>query len=171
MPLLIAEKPGSVVEVQTDVNVPGALVVYPDKSGGEQEAGSDALTFSEHLVILTGMSYKQQTSQQILHTIGQRIYLYVFGDRISALLINGLCVANRCDDGDTAADRAHGVEKLLAWWNKYKLSVHKKPIIVMIGNTALRAYAADLTVEMVDPAMNIWRFTLEMFAAPEESTS
>lgn len=159
MPIVFEGAPGRVVKLDdpgvTQGLLPGAVAV--------KEA---PITFEQRRSIITRVVLAQETSQQFLHTLGGDVYVYVFGDRIGQMTLSGLCLAMDCTAGD-AGDGEHGVERMLGWWNENRLSKRPQPLIAMIGNKAVTAFAGQMTVSVFDHKLNLWQFDLNLFVVPE----
>lgn len=165
MPIVFAGIPGRVAKLDDPgVNqglLPGAVTVK-----------QAPISYDDRLSIITRVSLAQETSQQFLHTLGGDVYIYVFGDRIGQMTISGLCLALDCeqselDAGNEAGGWDHGVEKMLDWWKENKLSKRPKPLITMIGNKAIPAFAGQMVVSVFDHKLNLWQFDLNLFVVPE----
>jgi len=88
------------------------------------------IVFDTHRSIIVRMQIAEQGNYQFLHTIGNDVYIYVFGDRIGSLTLSGISFATDCEDvtfpainvatadspDPTVDDKQHGFEKMLQWY-------------------------------------------------------
>lgn len=115
--------------------------------------------------IITRMTLSHKGNFQLLHTMGNDIQIYVFGDRIGSITISGLSMAYDC----TSDDGRHGFEKILEWYQNNRLAARRDPVIVTIGsNTVINGFVAGVTGDVVDPSTRLVQYGLQLLTLPEK---
>lgn len=120
---------------------------------------SPNITWNAQRSIITRVTVAYQGNFQFLHTIGNDVYVYVFGDRIGQITISGLSLTS-CDGGQ------HGFEKMLQWYGENRLAVRKQPIEVWVGNTPIKGFVAGITGDVIDPSTRIVQYGLQLAVLP-----
>lgn len=116
--------------------------------------------------IITRVTVSQRGNFQFLHTLGNDIYIYTFGDRIGSVTISGLAMASDCD---ASSDAQHGVEKILAWYSDNRLAQRKSPVLVTIGaQTVIEGFVAGNDCDVVDPSIQLVQYNLSLITLPEK---
>lgn len=124
-----------------------------------------ALTWRAHTSIITRITVSHQGNFQFLHTIGNDVYIYVFGDRIGQVTISGLSMTKNCGAG---GDGMHGFEKILRWYKENRIAQRKAPVVVSIGQTPIEGFVVGLTGDAIDPATRIIQYGLQLAVMPEK---
>ena len=119
------------------------------------------ISVDSQLSIVTGVSVAEQTNHQFLHTLGGDIYVYVFGDRIGHVGIQGVSFAGRCDrDG-------HGMELLLRYYRQHRLSARRAPIQVILGDLVLEGFLLGVDAKTEDYRSRLSQYQLNLAIVPE----
>ncbi len=112
--------------------------------------------------IITRVTVSQQGNYQFLHTIGNDVYIYVFGDRVGSVTISGLSLVRCNADG-------HGFEDIMAWYQNYRVAAMKSPLEVTIGDgLVIEGFLTGITGDVVDPGTRIMQFGLQLATIPEK---
>ena len=122
------------------------------------------ISWSNHKSIITRVTVAQQGNFQFLHTIGNDVYIYVFGDRIGQASISGLSMAADCAGGGGG----HGFEKVAEWYGENRLAQKKAPITVTIGRTPVEGFVTGFTSDLIDPSTRIMQYTIQLVVLPEK---
>lgn len=157
MPVIMSSRPGFVTAISDPVEQASFQPMVAVEG--------NALSFQQSKSLITSVMISAQTNQQFLHTLGDTIYIYVFGDRIGEMVLSGVAAAGDCDGGDAS----HGVEKLRDYFNANKLSKRQTPMNLVIGrNTRLQAYLGDFQASTADPKSMIMQYRMGFFVLPEK---
>jgi len=124
------------------------------------------IDFLSRKSIITRISVAQQVNAQFLHTFGNDVYIYVFGDRMGSIGLSGISFANDCVQQDIARFK-HGSEQILDWYRANRLSERGDPVRVMLGNTAIEGFVTNLTLDVVDPITHLMQWGLTLMAFPD----
>ena len=115
-------------------------------------------------VCITRVNISENTNFQFLHTLGNFIYIYVFGDRIGQIGISGLAFHQECPNGAGQI----GLEEVMAFYKQNKLSKNPSPIKITIGTgTSFEAFLTNAHYDVVDPKAKICQFDLVFALVPE----
>lgn len=123
------------------------------------------LSYLQHNTIITSMGLSTSGNFQFMHTIGGDIYIYVFGDRMGALQINGLSFSDQCpaDNGT----EFHGVERLIRWYNQNRVAYRRNTVRVIIGrSTVIDGFITSLQVTGEDAGTRSVRFSMGLTMLP-----
>lgn len=110
--------------------------------------------FGARNTIATQIGITAEGNQQFLHTIGDFIYLYTFGDRIAELTVGGIAFAGACRGGPSGSD---GV---LDYYIQNRTAVRARPIGIQFGQKAFAGFLTGLQLNMNDPEMQLGQFFL-----------
>ena len=113
--------------------------------------------------ILTQLGITETVNSQFLHTLRNYIYVYVFGDRISEMVLGGIAMANPgCPPGEMT-----GYELVYQYYQRYRLSNRGLPINIVIGSTIrLRCFLIGFRQEITDPSTGLAQFGLRIRYVP-----
>lgn len=156
MVMLWSGEPGRVIGMP-DPSVPGSarfIKLMPDH------------TFEDQTAIITRITVSQETNHQFLHTIGGLIYIYVFGDRIGQVVVQGIAFAKDCADESGVGEG--GAEKMLEYYKDNRLTAREEEMEVTIGKTPIRGFLTGSSLDIVDPKTRLGQFTYKLATVPED---
>lgn len=114
--------------------------------------------------IMQRIAPQEQTNHQFLHTLGDDIYLYVFGDRIGQLGLSGLTVNDNCTNPSQEA----GISKVIRWYREHRVTVRREPLEVTYQpGVNLKGFLVDFRGDVVDPCQRLYQFYLTLALIPE----
>ena len=149
---------------------PGRTIALldPATQGAISTASVDPfLGYSLQRSVITRLTLAHQGNYQFLHTLGNDIYIYVFGDRVGSVTLSGLSMAASCDDSSPA----HGGEMLLEWYAENRLAQRQEPVRVTIGvRTVIEGFVTGINQDVVDPSTRIMAFNLSLAVLPGKAT-
>lgn len=157
--VLAPGQPGTVIALAD----PGVQTVLPLVNFDGHAVG-----FRERKSIITRIAVSHETSDQFVHALGNKIYIYSFGDRMGMAMISGICFAVGCDD---AGDNEHGGQKMMRYYNQNKLSVRRDPITILLGNgkDAIRGFLRNFSLDTLDHTQRLMQYSLQLAVLPEKS--
>ncbi len=123
------------------------------------------ITFKTHKSIITRLTVAHQCNYQFLHTIGNEIYIYVFGDRVGQITLSGLSFTVDCESRE---EPKHGFEQVLEWYEKYRVAARKDPIELMIGATGISGFVVGLSGDVIDPSTRMMQWNLSIMVLPKK---
>jgi hypothetical protein len=147
-------QPGRVVTIK-DPAVPARVrplaTPSPDISIGDEKS------------IITHITVSQQTNHQFLHTLGNDIFIYVFGDRIGQIQLAGFSFVENCGGGGR-----HGMELMIDWFQDNKLSAKQEPMQILVGQVAFQGFLMGMVNKVVDPATWLTQYQADIAVIPEK---
>lgn len=159
MPVIFEGNTGKVIKLEDKVAAGALSLVSAGDNGNE-------ISYQMHKTIITRLGVSAAGNFQFLHTLGNSVYIYVFGDRMGTLTLHGLSFSSACEDG--GQDQAHGFEKLYAWYKKNRVAVKQAPITVTIGrDTTFQGFVTGLTGDVQDVQSRSITFQLTMAILPD----
>ena len=122
--------------------------------------------------IITRITVAMSGNYQFLHTIGNDIYIYAFGDRIGQVTVSGLAMAGPCSSCDTGpTGKKHGFDYVYRWYLDNRLAARKAPVRVTLGDTNIDGFVVGLSGDAVDPQTRIMQYNLQIAAVPFKNNS
>ena len=137
------------------------------RGGGEaSRLGDDFATFKASF---TAVSLNEQANVQFQHTLGDAVYLNVFGDRIGNMKIMGIAVSSACGGRD---DGEHGITKVLRYYRENKVSSRPDPLVVNLDSrTAYNAFLVGFQGAVFGEQQTIQRlfqFSMDLVLPPSQ---
>jgi hypothetical protein len=135
----------------------------PSAAGSNSDFGFEATT-----CIITRVTFAQRTNFQFLHTLGQQIFLYVFGDRIGQMSLSGVAFFQKCP---AETGNAEGAKQFMDYYRRNKLSKRAEPVKITIGggtNATISGFITSSALDVVSPESNLFSFNLDVATIPEE---
>jgi hypothetical protein len=168
MPLVFSQNTGRVVAINDQVAA-GSLSLV-------SLVGDTRVNYQVHNSIFTRVGVAAGGNFQFLHTIADDVYMYVFGDRMGQVVIDGISFADKCAvSGGTVAQFApgsynfrHGIEEMLEWYERNRLSARKDPVLVTIGRSkAFAGFITSLNANVQDPLHRTVNFQITVTLLPD----
>lgn len=154
-------------------HVPGRVVALPQKHvvgsvfGVSAIGGSGApISFEQHKTIITKIGVGMAGNYQFLHTLGNDVYVYVFGDRMGQIVLHCLSFAATCPETDNSA---HGFNSLLNWYKDNRIAASEKLVSVQIGSEVFHGFLVGSNPELSDPETKLVQTQLIIALMPEAS--
>ena len=150
---------GRTIRLADNAAVGTIRVVHVEGAGG-------AVGFDKHKSLITRVTVSQQGNYQFLHTLGNDVYIYVFGDRIGEVTIARLSVPVDCVKEGTSKI---GAELLFDWYKENRVAVRASPVTITIGvSTVIKGFVTALSMDTTDPATGIFQWTMQMVVLPDK---
>lgn len=166
MPVIFEGNAGRVFSVGDSAAL--GLIQLASVSGGVDNG--DKLTYERYNTIITAIGTTTTSNQQFLHTVGGSVYVYVFGDRMGTLELQGISFSSRCENvvvSDSEPEQ-HGFEKLLAWYKENRLAKRRAPVQVLLGlSTTISGFLTELIQRSEDSQSRTVQFTMRLSTLPE----
>lgn len=100
---------------------------------------------------------------QFVHTINDTIFVYVFGDRIAELMISGTTFGEPCDG------RQPGIEEIFDLYERDRIAVQAKPLVVSLGSRSFNAFLTGLSAEITDAETQLGQFSFRFKCFPAQT--
>jgi len=121
------------------------------------------ISFNVQKTIITKVGVSLAGNYQFLHTIGNDVYVYVFGDRMGQIVLHCLSFPSRCN-GD---DSVHGFQHLYDWYRDNRIARSRDLVTVTLGGIAFRGFLIGSSPEFTDPDTKISQTQLVLSLLPE----
>jgi len=171
MPAIFSSCPGRVTAVTVPVDNCSVSVVSIKNGAGVAE-----LTYGRDAIILTRINVSQSANMQFLHTLGNRVYVYAFGDRMGQIQLSGLAFAATSDHGDAAPAGSdctktglgyHSTKNVLNWYKTNRASTRATPVAVTVFDVPFQGFVVALNADVVDPATQLVQWTISLATLPD----
>lgn len=131
-------------------------------------SSSPDITFESHKSIITSVGISEQCNAQFLHTIGDSVYVYTFGDRMGEVRLGGISFAANCDD--SGAEVEHGLVSIRKFFHANKVSKIRNPMHVLLSASGeeIQAYLVAWTGQVVQSEHRVFEWSLQMAAVPTD---
>ncbi len=158
MPVLFEGNCGRVSAIADRVATGAIQLANVSGAGGN-------ISYQQHNTIITRLGCSMAGNFQFMHTIGNDVYVYTFGDRMGQVVLNGLSFSAQCpDDGS----QQHGFEKLMTWYRANRIASRKGAVRVIIGrSTVLDGFVTALTADLQDALHRTIQFQMTISMLPD----
>jgi hypothetical protein len=167
VPLLFSNTPGVVAAVVTGPALPFAIAV-----GGV--AGVPA--FPGYVLaksIITGFAAEAESGLGVSHTLRDRIYIYIHGERAGAATVSGLTFSGTCDPSTGAPGSGPvytGWDAVYSYYERVRASTQGLPVRLVLGPaTVLSGFMSKLTLGFEDPSWGIGSFQFRFVTMPRNA--
>ncbi len=140
----------------------------------------DSITYRNHRTIITKIGLSAQGNFQFLHTLGNDVYLYVFGDRMGEIILHGIsfqsgdtCLGtgpspNPSTKIPTNENSKHGFELLYSWYKTNRIAANPDPVKTTIGTSnTFEGFVTSLVGNVDDPAKRTVSYQMTIALLPE----
>lgn len=159
MPVLFSQNTGRVSAI------PDAVAAGSISLGNVQGSGGQ-IAYSQQKTIITRIGLSAAGNFQFLHTVGNDVYVYVFGDRMGQIVLHGLSFAQACPNEKFQATQ-HGFELLYQWYRANRIAARKAPVTATIGlSTAFEGFVTALSGDVQDSLHRTIQFQLTLATLP-----
>lgn len=150
--------PGTVVAFDMGYSIPGTIAISDPKFPASTPSP----------VMFSSVIWDQATNQQFQHSLDGSVYIYVFGDRMGAVNIEGFTFISQCDSTEV------GLTQLTEFYSANRASARNTPIEVTLGDDTISGFLTGIRVTALgsgagdDGLTLVHRFTLTINALPKE---
>lgn len=121
--------------------------------------------FSGFKSIITNITISEQGNFQFLHTLGNEIFVYVFGDRIGQFGVSGLSFYDNCGTSPTSRI---GISHVLNYYRALRIANQPNQLLVTIlPDTVLRCFLTSFRGQVLDASRRMFEFHLGLALIPE----
>jgi hypothetical protein len=127
--------------------------------------------------IITRIGVSAAGNYQFLHTIGDDVYTYIFGDRMGDITLHGLSFSPGCPQslGGQPNLRPHGFESLFDWYSANRIAAQETPATVTIGSgvgggspTTFKGFIIGCTGDVADSKTRTIQFQITISLLPDK---
>lgn len=170
MPVLFSQNTGRVSAI------PDAVAAGSLSLGNVQGTGGQ-IAYNTQKTIITRIGLSAAGNFQFLHTVGNDVYVYVFGDRMGQIVLHGLSFAQACPQTRTtnatrqaaigSQNVKHGFELLYEWYKQNRIAARKAPVTATIGwNTSFEGFVTALNGDVQDSLHRTIQFQMTIATLP-----
>lgn len=153
------ENRGRAVVLYRGEGLTGSLLQIDQGGDGEWPG------FNQMKAIFTRIGINEKGSYQFLHTLGQDIYLYVFGDRIAELSLMGVAFYDNCVNTGSEI----GISRVIKWYRQNRVARRASPISITIDpETTFEAYLLGVRGQVMNTENRTYQFTLNLASIPPD---
>jgi len=163
MALIFSNKVGAVTRVPTKSMSPSALYL---------DTGELGLTGNTTLItnaIVTGCVVAEAVSLQLTKSLMQTVHMFVFGDELSQISLQGLAFSQICQSGRIASNfNISGLQRVQQIYALNKVSVRARPLYIDVSGVPYTAFLVAGNFNWSDAKSQIaqWQYTLIGFPSP-----
>jgi hypothetical protein len=147
--------PGTVAVISSDTALPGSIVI----SQPQFPSGGIA-------AIITGINLDQKTNQQFQQSLDGAVYIYVFGDQMGDISVEGIAFPKLCQGGRS------GLFDVSDYYANNRASKTSTPIIVSAGGQNITGFLTGIRIRSnvsgEDPVALINNYSLHISALPQK---
>lgn len=114
--------------------------------------------------IVTGMNLSTEVRQNVTYTLGNNIYLYVFGESIYKLSFSGFGYLS-CDSGDTTLE---AFNKLIDFYKDNNVAKEGKYCQILLGDKVFKGYLIHHEIGLTSDTPSLVPFKLSFIGIFEE---
>lgn len=160
MRMLFDSAPGIVGAMVHGPGLPFAVAI-----GGTGNAPAFP-SYAQIKAILTGFQFGARSGIGVSHTLRDRIYVYVFGERMGEATITGLAFPGVCDTPSTLT----GFDGVFAYYERLRISNEGTPVRLIFGpNTVLFGFMYEFGFQLEDPQTGLGTFSFKFKVIPRNS--
>jgi hypothetical protein len=149
---LIACKRGAVVIMQGCDGIPGKVAL----DGFEPMAA-----------IIEKPTMEQSVNVQFQTSLAEATYVYVFGDKMGSIMIEGVAFAGRCDGGEVNFEQ-NGIKDVVDFYNERRASQDSRVLTVTYGPEQLSGFLTGMMLTPRDPLYMLTDFRMVINALPKK---
>jgi len=144
MPDIFVSAPGSVTSLQTGGSVRGGyLTIY-----GEDNSFASAL---RNRAIITGINFKQTTSQSFMKALDKSFYVFPFDDNMGVAQVRGIIFYQRCAAGGGTID-SHGIRSVLEFYRENRLVMPEsgrslRKVRIIVGEKSYQGFLVSCNID------------------------
>lgn len=114
--------------------------------------------------IIESPSYRQRTNQQFQTSLEDAVYIYVFGDQMGQLTLNGVAFSAICPNPNP-----NGLQQVMDYYDNFRASNRPDPVTVTIASHRIRGFITSLDIAPRDPELQLYNFSLGISALPKKN--
>lgn len=116
--------------------------------------------------VMTGFQIGARSGLGVTHTLRDRIYVYVFGERMGEVTINGFAFAGVCN----STTRFTGFDGVFAYYERCRASTNGAPVRLILGpNTVLYGFMYEFGFQLEDPQTGLGSFSFKFKVLPRNA--
>ena len=110
-------------------------------------------------IAITSIGFSQDANVQFMNTLAKRVYIYVFGERMGVVEINGVTFYRPCSG-------PAGISALFDFYKNNTVSNKSEPTVVTLSDTTIRGFLRGIRSTFSDPEKGVIGFSLLLSTMP-----
>jgi hypothetical protein len=146
------------------MNRRGFVAVLSEQQGVPGEIRLDG--FEESLItaaIIESPNYDQATNQQFQTSLQDAVYVYVFGDQMGRMVLNGVAFSAKCPDPEPT-----GLKQIMDYYDKFRASVRPSVVTVRIASHRVSGFLTRLNIAPRNVELQLYNFSMTINALPKK---
>ncbi len=125
--------------------------------------------FTNFKSIITNLTIAEQGNYQFLHTLGNDIFLYVFGDRIGTFGVSGLSFYDNCGDAINVGQASKiGISHVIDYYRANRISRRGLPLSITIHpGQPFKCFLTSFRGSVLDASRRMFQFHLGLALIPD----
>lgn len=119
--------------------------------------------FEPLAAIIDAPSIDQSVNVQFMQSLGQPVYVYVFGDNMGGVVISGTCFAGLCTD-----ESKNGIKEVIDYYEDFRASQNPDLITVTYGAASLSGFLTKMALRPKDPLYMLTSFEFTINTIPKQ---
>lgn len=121
--------------------------------------------------ILTGFDVRNMSGLGVTHSLRDRIYVYVFGERMGEATVSGLAFAGTCAGNPSVGRPWTGFDAVHAYYERARVSTQGAPVRLVFGpDTTLFGFMQGFQFQLVDAENGLGSFAFQFRTIPRTSS-
>ena len=154
---IFVSQPGRVVRIRGTRSVPGTVSLLSDQM---------STVLVSQRVIITGFGASNAAHVQFQQSLLKTIYMYSFGDQIGTIQIQGIGFSSLCGQSNNGS----GVEDIIDYWTKYRVSKDNNPVNVSIGRKLIKGFLVACDIRNMSVEHMTYGWTFRIASIPNDPT-
>ncbi len=142
----------------------GYVAIINDPDGTVIPGKVSVEGFEPQAALISGINYHQKTNQQFQQSLDNSVYIYVFGDLMGDVEIEGVAFQKLCKSD------AEGIIEVLNFYKDNRASRKAEPITVQLGQESIQGFLTALSLKNTaladDPASFMAHYKLLISTLP-----
>ena len=151
--------PGAVAVIDVGSTLPGTIQISSPKFPSDGSGST---------VLISGVRYRQRTNHQFQSALDRQVYVYMFGDNMGTVEVQGMTLPDQCSGGGGV-----GAEAVLQYYDTNRASKLSTPIKVAVGKDVISGFLTEMDLHSVTGAdegsAHMMQFSLLISALPKEA--
>lgn len=119
----------------------GYVAVITDPGGTILPGRVSVDGFDPQSALIAGVNYNQKTNQQFSQSLDGSVYIYVFGDLMGDVEVEGVGFGRTCQGG------AEGITEILNFYKNHRASKISTPITIQLGGETISGFLTALSLK------------------------
>jgi hypothetical protein len=132
------------------------MIVAPGTAGivtGGGVPGAMKIAGIPQNIIVSAIGFSGQVNAQFMHTLKRNVYIYVFGDRVGSIMVDGYAFMNRCSGNGNFTE-------IIQYYRNNNLA-NLGTSLSLAGGYGGRGYLTGYTTTFADPSKGLVGFRLQ----------